>query len=243
DRRPTGGPGGRGPRQPGHRGSATLRPDGAPRPRRPRRPAGGEPADPASEGVAERPSAVLDDGRALRRRAHAREVPGARAGRPGAVPGMGERGLRRRHPHRPPDRLRPPGLRPGAHGAVRAGQRAVAPAHPRGAHRRPGPAVAAHADHPAGAGLRLLPALVVHVRRPPGMELPPERRLRGPCRARVRTACAGEPGLGARALRGPVHCGLRGLRQPGRPLPTDRLRRAPPQGGERAAHRTSPIRL
>jgi ubiquinol oxidase len=43
-----------------------------------------------------------------------------------------------------------------------------------------------HRVVPQVPGVRLLPTVLVDVRSTPGVELPAERRLRGPCRARVR---------------------------------------------------------
>ena len=49
------------------------------------------------------------------------KFPRARTRGPGSLPGLGERRLRRRHPHRPPARLRPQGVRSGPN--CRAGSR------------------------------------------------------------------------------------------------------------------------
>ena len=51
----------------------------------------------------------------------------------------------------------------------------------------------------------------------------------------------GAPGVGGRALRGQLRRRLRRLRQPGRPVPPDRLRRAAPQAGERGQHGCPPL--
>src|SRR5581483_11097222 len=126
-----------------------------------------------------------------------------------------------------------------------AGQRAVAPADPRGARRRAArPRAVRAVPTPAPAArVRLLPAVVASLRREAGMELPPERRLRGPRRARVRAVRPREHEPRGPALRRALRRRLRPLRVARRPLPPDLARRAGPQGGEPRSGRGAPVQV
>ncbi len=83
---------------------------------------------------------------------------------PGAVPGVGERRLRRRDPHRPPARPRPPGLRPGPDARFEQDNEQwhlLILEELTGDDATP---VDPDPDRPPGHGLRLLPTVVVPVR-------------------------------------------------------------------------------
>ena len=174
-----------------------VRSDGAARSRAPARRAAGVPGVPSSPARAQRAGPVLGDGRRLRQASDAREVPGARAGRPRPLSGLGERGLRGGDAYGPPAWVRPPRVRSGPRQPMGAGQRTVAPADPGGVDQRRTTGLVV--EEPAAAAdprLRLLPAVVADVRHPPGVVVPPQRRLRGSRRARVRPVGVRAPRVG-----------------------------------------------
>ena len=129
-----------------------------------------------------RAAAVLAGGPGLRPGTDTPEVPGPRIDRPVPLLGVGAGRLLPRQPEQRPQCPGPPPLRQPHGDPHRAGQRGVAPAHPRGAHRgprHPGEPGAVPAHGPADRARRL-PAVLDPEAVQPGLELPAQRRHRRP---------------------------------------------------------------
>ena len=180
---------------------------------------------------------------AVRQEADAGEVPGPRAGRPGALPDLGAASPTSRSR----TRTAGPGLARRIFDRVRESREQqdneqwhlliLEELHRAGRAREPAVRLPDRR--------RLIAFVYYHISwllfvLRPGVVLPAERGLRGPRRARVHALRRGAPGVGDDSVQGRLRRRLRRVRLGGRPVPPDRPRRAVPQARSRS--RRSPAR-